>query len=280
MLVRLNRTVRFAVNPPGTDAPTDDPNGFGGKPSMRGLGRHYELTVACLGETHPDTGYLVNIKDIDRAARTTVIPAIVDACHTAPATEPMTMLPDLLPALDGALGGIVKGLTWHLTPTYSVHSEKETLRVIILRQSFDFAASHRLHVAALSDEENRAVFGKCNNPSGHGHNYRVEPTVAVDLDKAWASGGAPFGLAQLERLVESHVIERFDHTYLNTDTQDFGDAGVNPSVEHIAKRCYELLASEIDAASSGTAELRSVTVWETDRTSATYEPAAVRAGNH
>jgi hypothetical protein len=57
---------------------------------------------------------------------------------------------------------------------------------VIIRQKFDFAAAHRLHTPSLSEEENRRIFGKCNNPSGHGHNYQVEPAVEVELDASAA----------------------------------------------------------------------------------------------
>ncbi|MEL6796463.1 MAG: 6-carboxytetrahydropterin synthase, partial [Planctomycetota bacterium] len=137
----------------------------------------------------------------------------------------------------------------------------------LLRQQFDFAAAHRLHAPELSDEENQRVFGKCNNPSGHGHNYRIEASVAVPVNQP--PGG--FGLADLEELCDTLVIERFDHTHLNVDTEEFGPRGVMPSVENIAKVIYDILAP---AVGDRGATLRSMTVWETDRTCCTY-PASM-----
>ena len=131
----------------------------------------------------------------------------------------------------------------------------------LLSQRFDFAAAHRLHCSSMSEEQNRAVFGKCNNLNGHGHNYQLEAVVAVPL----AEGDSSFGLPDLERLVRMHVIERFDHTNLNLDTGLFGDR--NPTVENIARACYDLLAEPIAAAG---ADLRRLTVWETEKTSCTY----------
>ena len=175
------------------------------------------------------------------------------------------------------------GLRWRLTPTYAVSgamqgdtgmgSNGSTGLVTVLRQRFDFAASHRLHVEGMSDEENRAVFGKCNNAAGHGHNYVVEPAVAVDPE-----GG--FGLAALERVVGEVVIDRFDHTNLNVDTAEFNPAtgGVIPSVENIARVCFELLGPAVKDASGGSATVRGVTVWETDRTCCTYPDDPVVTG--
>lgn len=132
---------------------------------------------------------------------------------------------------------------------------------ILLARQFEFSAAHRLHCPELSPRENQAIFGKCNNPSGHGHNYKLQATVSVALHPS----GASFGFFQLHRIVEEHVIRRFDHKHLNIDAPDFAD--LNPSVEHIAKVCHDVLADPIDAAG---ARLGSVTVWETDKTSCTY----------
>src|SRR6185503_14035284 len=96
---------------------------------------------------------------------------------------------------------------------------------ISIRQSFEFSAAHRLHVEGLDDATNRRIFGKCNNPTGHGHNYRVDVTVVVALDDQ-----ARLTLRDLERIVAEQVIDRFDHKHLNRDTAEF--ASVNPSVEN------------------------------------------------
>jgi 6-pyruvoyltetrahydropterin/6-carboxytetrahydropterin synthase len=170
--------------------------------------------------------------------------------------------------VDAALRGTVAAVRWYLSPYYSVEVVKSEPSVVLLRQRFDFAASHRLHVPALSDEENRAAFGKCNNPRGHGHNYQVEPAVAVRLK----DGRQPFALPQLERVVEDTIIRRFDHKHLNEDTPEFAYSGPHPvtsSVENIARVFFDLLAPAVRLASPE-AELRSVTVWETDRTCSTY----------
>ncbi|GAB4549748.1 MAG: 6-carboxytetrahydropterin synthase [Phycisphaerales bacterium] len=265
MPVRLTRTVRCTFNP-GEEPSGAGVNGYAGKPAMRGLGRFYVFDIACRGEPDPTTGYLINIKDIDRATRDTVVPAVARTIERAPETDPGSLLPSLGAALAGALPCALESLRWWLTPTYCVEIAMDDTNSVLMRQRFDFAAAHRLHVPSLSQEENRAVFGKCNNPSGHGHNYQVEPVVAVRLDHQ----GPPFTLDDLERLTDEHVIERFDHTHLNEDTDEFGASGDNPSVEHIAAVCYRLLAPQIEAASHGRATLRSITVWETDRTSCTY----------
>jgi len=266
-MTTLRRTVRFCVNPGDpVDAAATQPvrNGFGGHPPMRGLGRFYELEIRCEGEPDAKTGYLINIKDIDRAVRTAGIPLIAAAARDEPERDAATLLPELVAAIAGAIPVEVRGVTLRLSPYHSLELATDDTRSVLIRQSFDFAAAHRLHVPSMSEEENRRIFGKCNNPSGHGHNYRVEPLVASPLDES----GPRLGLGELEEIVDRVVIRRFDHKHLNTDTEEFGeDLGRIPSVEHIAQACYELLAPEIEA-HGGT--LRSVSVWETDRTGCTY----------
>lgn len=81
-------------------------------------------------------------------------------------------------------------------------------------RAYTFSASHRLHTDALSAEANRAAFGKCNNPFGHGHNYRVEVTVAGPIDP---ETGMVLNMATLDSVVQTKILDRFDHMNLNLD---------------------------------------------------------------
>jgi 6-pyruvoyltetrahydropterin/6-carboxytetrahydropterin synthase len=81
-------------------------------------------------------------------------------------------------------------------------------------RAYAFSASHRLQTEALSEDENRAAFGKCNNPHGHGHNDRIEVTVAGPIDRAT---GMVIDMVQLDSIVNQQVTHRFDHTNLNLD---------------------------------------------------------------
>lgn len=279
MLVRLSRTVRFCINDGGAPEPGPGAgdNTFAGHPSMRGLGRYYELEVVCRGPVDGATGYFLNIKEIDQAVRRVCVPAIERACREDAGQAPAGVLGSVLGALDAALGGTVESVRWRLTPYYSIQMStgREMAGSAVLRQQFDFAAAHRLNVDGLSAEENRRVFGKCNNPNGHGHNYRFEPGVRVPVG-AGGGRGPGFSLADLERLAARTILDRFDHTHLNMDTPEFDCAkgGLNPSVENIAKVFFDLLAPAIEAEGRG-ASLVSMTVWETDKTCATYPAEAV-----
>lgn len=103
------------------------------------------------------------------------------------------------------------------------------------------SASHRLHTDALSAEENRAAYGKCNNPHGHGHNYVVEVLAAGPVD---AETGMVVDMAALDKTVETVVVERFDHTNLNLDPLFVNRV---PTTENLCKAAFELLKDALPA---------------------------------
>jgi 6-pyruvoyltetrahydropterin/6-carboxytetrahydropterin synthase len=82
-----------------------------------------------------------------------------------------------------------------------------------LTRRYWFSASHRLHCDSMTAEENQRVYGKCNNPHGHGHNYALEVTIAGHVD---AKTGMICNLADLDRFVEENIVQRFGHENLNT----------------------------------------------------------------
>jgi 6-pyruvoyltetrahydropterin/6-carboxytetrahydropterin synthase len=101
-----------------------------------------------------------------------------------------------------------------------------------LSRRYRFSASHRLHSAQLGEEENWRVYGKCNNPFGHGHNYVVEVAVSGPVHEAT---GMIANLADLDAFVDSEVIEPFDHKYLNEEIAEFREKV--PTTENI---CIEI----------------------------------------
>ncbi len=107
---------------------------------------------------------------------------------------------------------------------------------VVFGRRYRFAASHRLHSAQLSAEENCRIYGKCNNPYGHGHNYVVEVSVSGTVDPAT---GMIVNLADLDRFVGSEVIESFDHKSLNEDVEVFR-ANV-PTTENLCREIYQRL---------------------------------------
>ena len=111
---------------------------------------------------------------------------------------------------------------------------------VYLSRRYRFAASHRLYAPELSDEENQAVFGKCANPNGHGHNYQLIVTVAGEVDP---TTGMCFDLALLDDIVGRRVVERYDHKHLNVDVEDYLDQV--PTGENIVRQAWALLSEAI-----------------------------------
>ena len=128
-----------------------------------------------------------------------------------------------------------------------------------------FSSAHRLHADGRDVEWNRRVFGKCNNPHGHGHTYGLEVTVEgpVQPDTGWV-----MDFADLKRVVHERVVKLCDRRNLNTDVPFL--AGVNPTAENIAVRIWGQLAPAV-----APARLVRVVLHETERNKAVYEgPAA------
>jgi 6-pyruvoyltetrahydropterin/6-carboxytetrahydropterin synthase len=92
--------------------------------------------------------------------------------------------------------------------------------MIGVTRRYRFAASHRLHTPRLSEEQNRELYGKCNNPYGHGHNYEIEITVKGPVDEAT---GRAVDLVELDRLVKAEVLDAFDHRNLNAEIPHFAE---------------------------------------------------------
>jgi 6-pyruvoyltetrahydropterin/6-carboxytetrahydropterin synthase len=111
-----------------------------------------------------------------------------------------------------------------------------------LTRRYWFSASHRLNSQAMSAEENQAVYGKCNNPHGHGHNYAVEVTVVGPVN---AKTGMVCNLRDLDAFVQEKIVERFGHENLNM-LQEFKD--VVPTTEHLCKTLYEILEKSFSQA--------------------------------
>jgi 6-pyruvoyltetrahydropterin/6-carboxytetrahydropterin synthase len=114
-----------------------------------------------------------------------------------------------------------------------------THKVAVYRKEH-FNAAHRLHQPAWSDVKNEEVFGKCNNPSYHGHNYELIVKITGYPDPLT---GYVMDLKVLSDLIQEQVLERFDHKNLNLDTEEFKD--LNPTAENIAIVIYDILRPHI-----------------------------------
>ena len=128
-----------------------------------------------------------------------------------------------------------------------------------LTRRYKFSASHRLHSPAMSEEENSELYGKCNNPFGHGHNYVLEVTVRGPVN---AESGRVVSIGELDAYVEREVIRQFDHKDMNRDVPDFVD--LVPTTENLSLIVEKRLRRDWSS-SFGTASLDAVRVQETKR---------------
>lgn len=128
-----------------------------------------------------------------------------------------------------------------------------------LTRRYCFAASHRLHSSALSETENERIYGKCNSPYGHGHNYAVEVTITGPVNP---DTGMIANLGDLDPFVQREVIEAFDYKYLNEDVPEFRT--VVPTTENVCREIYRRLAG------FAAAKLERVRIEETSKNAFEY----------
>ena len=294
-MIQLSRETRYALVPQQRVATPKPVNSWAGWPSSNLLVPHLVLQLVVRGQPHPVTGYLCNIKIIDDLLREVVMRRLIpvyDGHQTAEQIlriafrEVLAGWPDAVRLSDAHAADpppVIQSLTLHMTPQlrYTIHHSKigrsgESMNnpttdphapdvepqrhVVELTEQFEFSAAHRLHCGDLGEEENQRLFGKCNNPEGHGHNYVVEVTVSASVD---SDRGQVLPLHDFESIVDRVVIDRLDHKHLNRDVEHF--ASVNPSVENIAKAIYQWLDGQF-----GSAKLEQVKVFETPKTWAVF----------
>lgn len=281
----LRRTVRVALSSRESALPTPGNvaqvrNGLVAVNLPTAFSPIVELDVECGGQP-AESGYLVDISVVDRAVREKVAPVLSDAFRREAGGDVADLRALLLACaqrLAPELPAPLTSLVFRASPFRSAMielasaprhdpkaptvttSDASVHAAFLLTETFEFAASHRLHLPGRTDAENLALFGKCNNPNGHGHNYRIEVAVAVP-----SSAAQTLDFAAIERMVGAEIMARFDHRNLNLDCPEFAE--LNPSVEHIAMVSHRLLAPRVSEAGG---DLRFVRVWETDKTSCRY----------
>jgi len=121
--------------------------------------------------------------------------------------------------------------------------------MVHLTRRYRLSAAHRLHNPALTDAENARLYGKCNNPRGHGHDYALEVTVCGRVDPAT---GMVMEAGLLDEFVQQEVLDRFDHKHLNLEVECFRTR--IPTTENICVEIYNLLAQRFAIARTGSAD--------------------------
>lgn len=242
-------------------------------PGDPGRGHDYlcELTVG--GSIDPNTGMVINIKDVDAVLKRRVTGPLggklldteVAAFRESPATpENITRyLWDECLEEFGTQAYVARITLW---PNLLLKIDLSTLEspheapMLTVTRSYDFSASHRLHSLALSDTDNAEVFGKCNWENGHGHNYEFEVTLTGEVDP---QTGQLLNLDRLDEIVDKVVLKPYDHKHLNYDTEDFRT--LNPTSENLTKVIWDNLFTQLSSEPLGGARLYRIAVRETAR---------------
>lgn len=261
---KLTRQVRFSIMP-FLSEDRERSNSLASAPADEGLSVFLELSVELIGKVGPTTGFVVNVTHIEQAIRESVIPMFTERLRTdfrerrpiglSRVVEFLRLAWDQLADKFGIAR--LSRLSLKLNPFRELAIESKESAMIYFSQKFDFAAAHKLWNDELPEQRNIEIFGKCANPTGHGHNYTVEITVKRPPSEN------NFRIGEFERTVNDQLIEVLDHKNLNLDVAEFHTT--NPTVENIAVFAWHRLAGKFTGAS-----LHCVTVWETDQTRCSY----------
>jgi len=203
---------------------------FGKWASPFNHGHNYVLDVTVEGQIDESTGMVVNIKRIDDVLKQSIVSQFdgksindeVPHFYAVPSTlENLMLYIQAELSGEGVLPPEAYLCSIRLEEMPTLFGEIQMVpgeNVMTLTRTYEFAASHRLDSPFLSSEENLALFGKCNNPAGHGHNYVLEVTVRGVPD---SRTGMMVNIVDLDRIVSEVVVDRYDHKNLNEDIQEF-----------------------------------------------------------
>lgn len=244
----------------------DGGNSYASKPSGRGVGLYFALWVDLESLLNPETGFVVNVSEIDKLIRSRVVPIFSERIQQLFALRKTPMISDLVSLLkkcwimvqEGFSGLQLKRLQLELNPFRQIVIHSEDTDMIKFCEKFEFAAMHRLWNDTFDDAANFEAFGKCANPAGHGHNYILEVLVqssVKDISPGW--------LSDYQRVVKENFVDLVDHKNLNMDVPELEK--INPTVENLARFAWEKLADKFNQCT-----LCSIKIWENDRTYCVY----------
>jgi 6-pyruvoyltetrahydropterin/6-carboxytetrahydropterin synthase len=261
---KLTRRIRFSINPFLSKA-SDGHNPYASCPAGEGLAIFLELSVELTGQVCPDTGFIVNVTEIDEIVHRFAVPVFIEQISEYFRQVKHVGFPTITNLLYSAREllnnefGLAKptGLGLQLNPSRNIAINLEDLDMMYFSEKFEFAATHKLWNTDFNEEKNLSVFGKCANPAGHGHNYIIEVTVKVP------SKGDDFAIGDFEAVVENEFIKVVDHKNLNIDVKSF--QLTNPTVENISSFAWSRLTGKF-----GKALLDHITISENDRTSCSF----------
>lgn len=264
-MYKLTRQVRFSVNPFLSEN-SRGYNSYASKPVGEGLSIFLELSVEVTGSIDPTTGFVVNVSKIDGNVREFVVPIFVERIKKNFQAAKHIGLPEVAELLGFAWNRLtdkfkmakLSELSLKLNPFRKIAVNSKDTNMVYFSEKFEFAAMHKLWNDGFSEQQNLEIFGKCANPTGHGHNYIVEVTIQMPVSRN------DLRIGNFEKIVDNEFIQLVDHKNLNADVEQLGEK--NPTVENIVSLAWNQLTGKF-----GKAKLHRVTVWETDKTYCSHE---------
>lgn len=224
-----------------------------------GHGHDYRLEVTISGKLDTKSGIVVNISDVNQ-----VVKKLVEKEFDGKFLNwEHPYFETVVPTTENIINYIWNSLQDKFMPhrlhklrlweNPFLYSEKEVGSMVQFTRKYHFSAAHRLHSEQLSDEENREIFGNCNNPYGHGHNYYLDVSVRGEIDSVT---GMVINMGELDEIVHREVISKLDHKHLNYEVPELKEH--NPTSEVVAMVIYNMLSPHLP-------KLHKVGLWETEK---------------
>lgn len=227
-------------------SPEENQQTFKACSNRHGHGHNYEVFVSVQGPMDPETGMVMNLKDLKEILQD----EIVEPMDHKNLNHQLDFFKTHVPTLENIARYIRQRLTPRLLPyglelTNLKVVENESLYVeyqhmLFLTRRYDFCASHRLYNPEFSDTQNWEVFRECNNPHGHGHNYELEVTLTGEADP---NTGMLVDIELLDRWVQETLIQKVDHRHFNFDVPFMKD--IIPTAENVVYTFWQQLAPQI-----------------------------------
>lgn len=262
----LSRQIRFSIDP-FSDEQELGYNSYASKPCGQGCGVYLALWVDLAGELDPDTGFVINVSQIDQVVRQNVVPLFSDTIQTAyrdrQIPTPISLvllLKQSWKTLREAFGPrSITQLRLDMNPYTQISIYSDEASMFTYSEKFEFAAMHKLWNDQFDEAKNTELFGKCANPTGHGHNYILEVQIQCEYDSLKSDWKIDY-----QKVVKQEFLDLVDHKNLNCDVLEF--TSLNPTVENISFFAWQKLNEKFK-----NADLSKITVWENDRTFCSYQ---------
>jgi len=261
----LSRQIRFSIDAFSAERKMGY-NSYASRPSVEGLGLYLALWVDLESRLNPDTGFVVNVSEIDKIVYQRAVPIFTQVISDAFAAQQTVSLSGLASILKRCWKEVQTGfqtnkltqLRLELSPFQTISIETEDAQMFTFGEKFEFAAMHRLWNDKFDAAKNTELFGKCANPAGHGHNYILEVQVQCKTDLLDAGWKVTY-----QKVIKEEFLNIVDHKNLNEDVPEFKT--LNPTVENLSFLAWQKLDGKLK-----NAKLHNVTVWENDRTFCSY----------